>query len=43
MSIEKREPIEIKMDLMEFLFNYRTQKVSRIMHVASDMTFVKNT
>jgi predicted transcriptional regulator len=30
--MEKREPIEIKMDVMEFLFNYRTQKVSRIMH-----------
>ena len=30
--MEKREPIEIKMDVMEFLFNYRAQKVSRIMH-----------
>jgi predicted transcriptional regulator len=30
--MEKREPIEIKMDLIEFLFNYRLRKVSRIMH-----------
>ncbi|MGA8905209.1 MAG: winged helix-turn-helix domain-containing protein [Candidatus Bathyarchaeia archaeon] len=32
---KQREPIEIKMDLCEFLFNYGVQKVTRIEHACN--------